>query len=296
MIIKANKSVLYYLKYLAEMIKIEHTVFSLPFAALGATENIRGLPSTEKILWILTAVTAARTTAMTFNRLVDQDIDRNNPRTKNRALPTGKVSRGSAVILLGISTVLFGYSAGRLGELPWKLVPTTLVIILGYSLCKRFTLLSHIVLGLSLAMAPLGACIAVNGTINPSIWLLAIGVLTWTAGFDIIYALQDITFDQNYNLHSIPSRVGLTAALWISRGMHIIASSAWAAFNCVVDAKLSPWIAWFVVTMILGREQWVVRKGNLDNINHAFFTLNSMVGIIFFLGHAIGWFLIKSKF
>ena len=284
-----------YLKDLTEMIKLEHTVFALPFALLGAITTTRGLPPRDKVMWILTAVVAARTAAMTFNRLVDQDIDTNNPRTKNRALPTGRVSQGSAVWLLGASIVAFGYAAGRLGSLPWNLAPLALLIILSYSVCKRFTLLSHIVLGLSLAVAPLGACIAVNGTIDPPIWFLAVGVLAWTTGFDIIYALQDVAFDQEYKLHSIPSRVGVTSALWVSRTMHIAAVSSWAAFNCTVRAQFLSWTAWFVVTIILIREQWVVRKGDLERIDHAFFTLNSMVGVFFFLGHAIELAFIRLK-
>jgi len=277
------------LRELLDMIKFEHTVFALPFAFLGALASARGRPPLDKVVWILVAMVGARTAAMTFNRLADQDLDAANPRTRDRALPTGRVSRGGALALLGLAIVTFAYAAGRLGPLPWKLVPLALAIILGYSFCKRFTALSHAVLGLSLAGAPLGAWIAVNGRVDPPAWCLALGVLTWTAGFDILYALQDLDFDREKRLHSIPSRMGVQASLWISRCLHLAALAAWAAFNLGVEAHVLPWLGWAVVAWILAREQWVVRDGSLERIDHAFFTLNSLVGLIFFAGHLAEW-------
>jgi len=187
--------------------------------------------------------------------------------------------------------VLFGYTAGRLGPLPWKLVPLALLVILGYSFCKRFTALSHAVLGLSLAGAPLGGWIAMNGTLDPPAIYLGLGVLTWTAGFDILYALQDLDFDRERKLHSIPSRLGVPLSLWISRALHLVALAAWANFNLAMEAHLFPWLAWIAVAGILAREQWVVRGGNLERIDHAFFTLNSLVGLIFFAGYLAEWLL-----
>ena len=271
------------------MIKFEHTVFALPFALLGAMAAVRGVIPLDKALWILLAMVGARTAAMTFNRIADQDIDGANPRTRDRALPAGRVSRGGALALLGAAIVLFGYAAGRLGPLPWKLVPLALLVILGYSLCKRFTVLSHAVLGLALAGAPLGAWIAVNGRLDPPAWFLALGVLTWTAGFDILYALQDLAFDQARRLHSVPARMGVPAALWTSRVLHLAALGAWAGYNVQVEAHVFPWLAWSAVAAILAREQWVVRGGRLERIDHAFFTLNSLVGLIFFTGHMAEW-------
>jgi len=276
-----------------EMIKVKHTVFSLPFAMLGAMTTAQGIPSVEKLIWISTAVTTARTAAMIFNRLVDQNIDGKNPRTKNRALPTGQVSRRWAICFFIVSVILFGYAANKLGALPRKLAIPAMIVILGYSFCKRFTLLSHIILGLSLAIVPLGASIAVNGNIDPPIWFLAIGILTWTAGFDIIYALQDVSFDREHKLHSIPAHIGAAKSLWISRGMHAVASTSWAIFNYELGSILVPWISWLIVTIILAREQWIVRNGGLERINHAFFTLNSMVGVCLFIGHTIEWALVK---
>jgi 4-hydroxybenzoate polyprenyltransferase len=276
---------------LLDMIKFEHTVFALPFALLGALGAVRGLPPLSKVLWILLAMVAARTAAMTFNRLADADLDGQNPRTSLRALPAGRVSRAGAMALLGVSIVALGYVAGRLGPLPWKLTPVALLIILGYSFCKRFTALSHVVLGLSLAGAPLGAWIAVNGRVDPPVLWLALGVLTWTAGFDILYALQDLDFDLQYRLHSIPSRLGVPASLWVSRGLHLAALASLALYNIQMQVHLFPWISWAVVASILAREQWVVRGGNLERIDHAFFTLNSLVGLLFLAGHAIEWYI-----
>jgi 4-hydroxybenzoate polyprenyltransferase len=271
------------------MIKFEHTIFALPFACIAALAATQGLPSLPTSLWILAAMVGARTAAMTFNRLVDESMDAENPRTCERALPAGRVSRAAARVMLGVAIILFGFSAGMLGPLPWKLAPLALLVLLGYSLCKRFTSWSHVVLGLSLAGAPLGAWIAVSGQLAPPAWWLAGGVLTWTAGFDILYALQDEHFDRSQGLHSIPVRFGTNVALWFSRSLHLIALTAWACFNLQMGAHLLPWLAWLAVLAILSREQWVLRDGNLDHIDHAFFTLNSLVGPILFAGFFLEW-------
>jgi 4-hydroxybenzoate polyprenyltransferase len=276
-------------KELLDMIKFEHTVFALPFALIGALAAAQGLPTLRTLLWIMVAMVGARTAAMTFNRLVDEPIDADNPRTLTRALPAGRVSRCAAWMMLGGAVVLFGFAAGMLGPLPWKLAPVALLVLLGYSFCKRFTNWSHIVLGLALAGAPLGAWIAVAGRPEPPAWILALGVLTWTAGFDILYALQDERFDREHGLHSIPARFGVVPSLWISRCLHVLALSAWASFTVLMRAHLFPWLMWAAVAAILAREQWVVRSGNLDRIDHAFFTLNSLVGPIFFLGFLLEW-------
>jgi len=280
---------------LFDMIKFEHTVFALPFAFLGALAASPVLPSWWTLGWILVAMVGARTAAMTFNRLVDADVDAANPRTASRALPAGRVSGAAAWALLGASIVLFGFAAGMLGPLPWKLAPLALAIILGYSLCKRFTSLSHLVLGLALAGAPLGAWIAVGGGLEPAAWSLAAGVLTWTAGFDILYALQDQAFDRAKGLHSVPARMGTPASLWLSRLLHGAALFLWADFNLKQGVHLFPWLAWAAVAAILVREQWVMRRGSLERLDHAFFTLNSLVGPLFFLGHLVEWLLRRGQ-
>jgi len=281
---------------LLDMIKFEHTVFALPFAFLGAFAAAQGVPPLVKCLWILAAMVGARTAAMTFNRLVDADVDADNPRTAQRHLPAGRVSRAGAIALFGGGVVLFGFAAGMLGPLCWKLSPLALAIILGYSLCKRFTSFAHLVLGLSLAGAPLGAWIAVRGEIEaPALWLAG-GVLAWTGGFDILYALQDEAFDRAAGLRSIPAAFGTGGALWISRGLHAAALVAWGRFNLLVLASPFAWLGWLVVAGILVREQWLVRDGRLDRIDEAFFTLNSLVGLVFFAGHLLDLLVVRSSF
>lgn len=277
------------LKELLDMIKFEHTVFALPFAFTGAISAAQGLPPWRTVGWILAAMVGARTAAMTFNRLVDVDVDAANPRTAMRALPAGRVSKMAAWLMLGLSCALFGFSAGMLGPLPWKLAPLALVVILGYSLCKRFTSWSHIVLGLALAGAPLGAWIAVAGVLEGPAFPLGLGVLAWTAGFDILYALQDQDFDRKRGLHSIPVRLGTRGAMELAKVFHLIALGAWALFNISMGVHLFPWLGWAGVALLLAREHWVLRGGDLTRMDHAFFTLNSLVGAVFFLGHALEW-------
>lgn len=282
-----------YLRESLQMIKFEHTVFALPFAFLAALAAAQGLPSLRTVLWIVAAMVGARTAAMTFNRLVDEDVDAENPRTATRALPAGRIPSWAAWLMLGLGTVLFGVAAGALGPLCWKLSPLALAIILGYSLCKRFTALAHLVLGLSLAGAPLGAWIAITNSIAAPAWMLAGGVVCWTAGFDILYSLQDQGFDRERGLHSIPAKLGTHRALWLSRCLHLVALALWGLFNHLMRAQVFPWLAWLGVAFILAREQWLVRGGKLDRIDQAFFTMNSLVGLIFFSGHFIEWILIR---
>lgn len=278
---------------LLDMIKFEHTVFALPFAFIAAFTAAQGFPPLRTLLWILIAMVGARTAAMTYNRLVDVDLDAENPRTSSRALPAGRVGRLAAWMLLGAACAILGLAAGMLGPLPRKLAPLALAIILGYSLCKRFTSWSHVVLGLSLAGAPMGAWIAVTGRMEGPAWALALGVLTWTAGFDVLYALQDRDFDKDRGLHSIPAWLGVRRALWVSRFLHVVALGAWAVFEVRIGSHIFPWLAWVLVALILFREQWVMRTGSLERLDHAFFTLNSLVGLILFSGHLLqciqGW-------
>lgn len=272
---------------LLDMIKFEHTVFALPFAFLAAMEARQGWPPLNTALWIVAAMVGARTAAMTFNRLVDADLDALNPRTAQRALPAGRVTRFGALVLLGLACALLGLAAGALNPLCWKLAPLALLIILGYSWCKRFTSLAHLVLGLALAGAPLGAWIALTGRVDPPAWWLALGVLCWTGGFDILYALQDQDFDRASGLHSIPSRLGTVLSLALSRSLHLAALAAWAFFNVEIGAHFFGWLGWLLVAGMLAREQWLVRGGNLERIDEAFFTLNSLVGLAFFGGHLL---------
>src|SRR5215210_3476284 len=207
-----------------EMIKIEHTLFALPFAFLGAVLAARGFPTVWQILWIVVAMVGARSAAMAFNRIADRNFDAKNPRTATRALPAGLLSVGFVWAFTIISAALFVLAAAMLNRLTLLLSPIALACVLLYSLTKRWTQLSHLVLGASLSIAPTGAWIAVRGAIDsPVPLLLSLVVLLWTAGFDVLYACQDYDFDRAAGLRSIPARVGINRALWISRLLHAAA-------------------------------------------------------------------------
>ena len=274
---------------LFDMIKFEHTIFALPFAFIGALGATGNTIPWKSYFWILVAMVGARTLAMTFNRLADADLDAENPRTANRAIPAGRVKPWLAWLIVGASALIFGYAAVRLGRLPAKLAPYAFVVLLGYSITKRFFVWSHAILGLALSLAPLGAWIAISGRVEtPALWL-AMGVLAWTAGFDIIYALLDREFDLKMGLFSIPAELGASLALVLSRICHALAVLSWMVFLLEMNATFFAWISLLMVSAILFREQWVVKNGNLDRVDHAFFALNSFVGPIFFLGFFLHW-------
>src|SRR5580765_7153126 len=210
-----------------EMIKIEHTLFALPFAFLGAVLAARGIPTIAQILWITLAMIGARSTAMAFNRVADKEFDARNPRTSMRAIPVGALSVGFVLAFTIIGAALFVFAAAMLNRLTLLLSPVALASIVVYSYTKRWTLLSHLVLGWCLAIAPTGAWIAVRGAIDsPTPLLLSLTVMLWTAGFDVLYACQDYDFDRREGLYSIPARFGVARALWISRALHAGAFAA----------------------------------------------------------------------
>src|ERR1051325_615755 len=207
-----------------EMIKIEHTLFALPFAFLGAVLAARGIPTTWQILWITVAMVGARSTAMAFNRIADKNYDARNPRTKMRAIPAGALSVGFVWGFTLIAAAIFFVAAAMLNQLTLILSSIALASVIVYSYTKRWTLLSHLVLGWCLAIAPTGAWVAVRGTIDsPTPLLLSLLVMLWTAGFDVLYACQDYEFDRREGLYSIPARFGIAQSLWISRALHLAA-------------------------------------------------------------------------
>jgi len=264
-----------------EMIKIEHTLFALPFAFLGAVLAANGLPTLVQIGWIIVAMVGARSAAMAFNRLADRKIDARNPRTAMRALPSGALSVGFVWLFTIVSASLFLMAAAMLNRLTLILSPIALASVLLYSFTKRWTQLSHIVLGWCLSIAPTGAWIAVRGQIgSPLPLLLSMVVLLWTAGFDVLYACQDIEFDRAEQLHSIPARFGIERALWISRGLHAIAflSLMWL-YRLSGLGPLA--LAGVVVTgVLLVYQHRLVRANDLSRLNAAFFTTNAFVSVI----------------
>lgn len=271
------------LRLTLRMIKFEHTVFALPFAVLSLLIASDGRPRAATVGWILIAMVSARSAAMAFNRLADQRLDALNPRTKGRELPSGFLRRGPVIGFTVAMMVLFVLAAARLNQLCLLLSPVALVVVCGYSFTKRFTFATHFVLGLGLAIAPVGAWLAVRGRLDLFPLLLAAAVLCWVAGFDIIYGCQDTTFDRSQGLHSLSARIGDRAALGVARVAHLAAVALF--FWAIRAAGLGPlaWSGVAVVAGLLAYEHWLVRGGDLTHIDRAFFTVNSYVGLALLL-------------
>lgn len=282
------------LKITLEMIKIEHTLFALPFAFLGAVLAANGLPTLRQILWITVAMVGARSAAMAFNRLVDARIDAANPRTAMRAIPAGLLSTKFVLFFTIISAAVFFLAALMLNRLTLLLSPVALGSVLLYSYTKRFTALAHLVLGWCLAIAPTGAWIAVRGAIDsPVPLLLSLAVMLWTAGFDIIYACQDYDFDVKAGLHSIPQRFGIANALWIARLLHLLMFLALVAVYVLTGLHWIGLIGLFATAALLLYQHSIVRANDLSRLNAAFFTTNAFVSVILFLTIAADIFLIR---
>ena len=271
------------LKTTLEMIKFEHTLFALPFAFLGAVMAANGLPTWQQILWITLAMVGARSAAMTFNRIVDREIDAKNPRTANRELPSGKLSVEFAWVFLFVSIGIFLLAAYSLNWLTFVLSPVALVSVLGYSYAKRFTSFAHLLLGWSLAISPTAAWIAVRGAIDSEVpLLLSLFVLMWTAGFDVMYACQDYEFDKKSGLHSIPARFGIARSLWIARLFHFQAFIVLLLLYLVSGLGLIALIGVGAVALLLVYQHTLVKATDLSKMNAAFFTTNAFVSIILF--------------
>jgi len=276
------------------MIKIEHTLFALPFALLGAVLAARGIPPLRTIAWIVAAMVGARSAAMAFNRFADRAIDASNPRTSTRALPAGLLSPGFVILFTLASALLFMIAAYNLNRLAFVLSPIALISVLLYSYTKRFTVLSHFVLGWCLAIAPTGAWIAVRGVIDSPIpLLLSLAVLLWTAGFDILYACQDHDFDINTGLHSIPQRFGIPGALLVARLLH---AAMFAVLVMIYIMTSLHWLGFLGITAVaalLVYQHRLVRADDLSKLNVAFFTTNAYVSIILFVAVAADLILIR---
>jgi 4-hydroxybenzoate polyprenyltransferase len=269
------------------MIKFEHSVFALPFALtsalLAARFTSHGWPTLRQILWIIVAMVSARTAAMTVNRIADLRFDRENPRTKMRALATGALSVSFAWIFTLAAIVVFVVAAWRLNPLALKLSPVALAILFFYSFTKRFTSWSHLFLGFALGISPAAAWIAVTGHLDLHMLILCAAVTLWVGGFDVLYACQDIEFDQRAGLFSIPKRFGVAPALWIARLMHasVVMLLAWLAASFAL-----PWPAWagiLVVAALLAYEHSLVKAHDLSKLDAAFFTMNGYISISFLL-------------
>jgi 4-hydroxybenzoate polyprenyltransferase len=276
------------LRLTLEMIKFEHSVFALPFALTGALLSFREkhLPARifgEKLLWIVIAMVGARSAAMAFNRLLDAEIDARNPRTRMRHIPAELLSTGFGWGFVAVSALVFLLAARALNPLCLKLAPLALALVFFYSYTKRFTTFSHLILGLSLGVAPAAAWIGVTGSLDAKILWLTAAVTFWTAGFDVIYSCQDYEFDVTAGLFSLPRKFGIAGALWIARLFHI------AMIACLVALAASFDLGWLslagigAVVLLLLYEHSLVRADDLSRVNAAFFTVNGYVSVLFFL-------------
>jgi 4-hydroxybenzoate polyprenyltransferase len=275
------------IRTILEMIKFEHSVFALPFALTGALLAARatshGWPTLRQILWIIVAMVAARSAAMTINRIVDLRYDKENPRTKTRALATGALTVSFAWSFTVAAVLLFFVAAWQLNPLALKLAPVAIAILFFYSFTKRFTSWSHVVLGFALGISPAAAWIAITGGLDWRMLILCGAVTLWVGGFDVLYACQDVEFDQQAGLFSIPKRFGIAAALQIARAMHVgvVLLLSWLAFSFGL-----PWPAWagiIVVAALLAYEHSLVHANDLSKLNAAFFTVNGYISMLFLL-------------
>ena len=269
------------------MVKIEHTIFALPFAFLGAFLAARGLPGLTQTGWIIVAMVGARSAAMAFNRLADLPFDARNPRTRERALPQKLLTKGFVLAFIVGSSALLVLAAAQLNPLAFKLSPLALLILFFYSYTKRFTWLSHLFLGLALAGAPIGAWIAIRGTISATPIVLGIVVALWVAGFDIIYSCQDVDFDRQEPLFSIPKRYGVSAALWISAILHMVMIGILAGLFAHENLGTISFLGLGVVGLLLMYEHSLVRPADLSRVNTAFFTINGWISILLCVTTAI---------
>jgi len=265
------------------MIKWEHSIFALPFALTGAVLAAGTWPSARVLIWIIVCMVSARSAAMAFNRLVDARLDAANPRTASRALPAGALTGGFVAGFVLVAASVFFLGAAMLNRLTLELAPVALAVVLLYSYMKRVTRWSHLVLGLALGIAPAAAWIAVRGTLDPRIIILTLAVLLWVAGFDVLYACQDFEHDRRVGLNSVPQAFGLNGAFWIARLMHagMLVTLYWlvGSFHLGGVAKIG--IA--VVGVLLLYEHLIVSPRDLRRMNAAFFTLNGVISVVFFL-------------
>ncbi len=265
------------------MIKWEHSIFALPFALCGAMLAASGLPTSHQLVWIIVAMLAARSAAMAFNRLADSSIDAANPRTRTRALPAGHLSPAFVATFVLVSCAIFILAASQLNRLTLWLSPVALAVLLLYSYTKRFTRLSHLVLGFALGIAPAAAWIAVRGSLDPRILLLTAAVTFWVAGFDILYACQDFDFDRDAGLHSIPRHIGIANALWIARAFHALMLLLLIALVPAFALGKLALIGVAAVMLLLLYEHSLVKPNDLSRLNAAFFTMNGVISVVFAL-------------
>jgi 4-hydroxybenzoate polyprenyltransferase len=264
-----------------EMIKWEHSIFALPFALTAVLLAARGLPAVRTIVWILVAMVAARSCAMAFNRWADADLDAANPRTRGRAIPAGLLSREFVLGFTLLMSAVFVLAAAALNRLTLYLSPLVLAVLLGYSYMKRVTRWSHLVLGLALGLAPAAAWIAVRGELDARILVLTGAVTLWVGGFDVLYACQDYEHDRTVGLHSLPQAIGIPAAFWAARLMHLLMLGLLAWFAHLFHFEIAGWLGIGAVGLLLAYEHAIVSPRDLRRLNAAFFTMNGVIAMVF---------------
>ena len=271
------------LRVTLEMIKWEHSIFVLPFALCGAMLAAQGLPSAHALAWIIVAMVTARSAAMAFNRLADASIDAANPRTRTRALPAGVLTPSFVATFVIVSCAIFILAGSQLNRLSFLLSPIALAILLIYSYTKRFTRWSHLVLGLAMGIAPSAAWIAVRGSLDPRILLLTAAVTFWGAGFDVLYACQDYEFDRQSGLHSIPRYFGISKSLWVARAFHLVMLLLLISLIVVFGLGKLAMAGVAAVAALLAYEHSLVSPTDLSKLNAAFFTMNGVISVVFFV-------------
>ncbi len=265
-----------------ELIKFPHTIFALPFAFTSAILAARGIPEGAKIIWILVAMVGARTGAMAVNRLVDMDLDALNPRTAQRALPRGLLQPVTVLAIAVFSFATLVFAAAQLNRLCLLLSPVAIGLMVVYSYTKRFTTFSHLVLGLCLACAPIGAWIAIVGRVDVPPLVLGLAVLFWVAGFDILYALADIEFDRAFGLYSIPVRLGDKAGMRVSLAFHAAMATLLVIVGQLLHLGLLYYVGLVLVGLLLGYEHATMHRHGLRRLETAFFNANGLISLIFF--------------
>jgi 4-hydroxybenzoate polyprenyltransferase len=263
------------------MIKWEHSIFALPFALTATLLAARGLPAGRTIAWILVAMVAARSSAMAFNRWADADLDAANPRTSSRAIPAGLLSRQFVLGFTILAALVFVLASAQLNRLTLYLSPMVLVVLLGYSYMKRITRWSHLVLGLALGLAPSAAWIAVRGSLDPRILVLTAAVTLWAGGFDVLYACQDCEHDRAAGLNSLPQAIGIPAAFWAARAMHLTMLGLLAWFGMLFQFRTLGWLGIAAAALLLAYEHSLVSPRDLRRLNAAFFTMNGVIATVF---------------
>lgn len=275
-----------HLRTFLDMIKFEHTVFALPFAYIGMVLAAEGLPSWDTVFWITVAMAAARTAGMSLNRLIDRHIDSRNPRTASRPIQNGKISPRAVAVGAGLSLAVLAVAAWQLNPVAFYLFPGAVLFLVGYAYTKRFTWLSHFILGFTDGLAPAGAWVAVRGTFwqasDIPAWLLLAALTVWIGGFDLIYACQDVEFDKREGLHSVPARFGVGAALRLAQACHALTVALLAAVGAWFQLGAIYWVGLAVIAGLFVWEHSLVKPNDLSKVDMAFFNVNGYISITIF--------------